>query len=149
MSKQSEKPRTKAVLTFLLKVALKEKPLLFVAYFFQLIAEVCMNLLPIVLSKYIMEFLISITQGTPYTEVKEKLIFTVALLILCTFLCNTITNITSALRISFNEWFNRYLEQSISKHAMAMDFEHTEDPDALDQLNKAKEGISWYSGGVE
>ena len=29
-----------------------------------------------------------------------------------------------------------------------MDFEHTEDPDTLDQMNKAKEGMSWYSGGV-
>ena len=32
---------------------------------------------------------------------------------------------------------------------MEMDFEYTEDPDALDALNKAKEGMSWYSGGVE
>lgn len=40
------------------------------------------------------------------------------------------------------------MEQNISEHAMAMDFEHTEDPAALDQLNKAKEGITWYSGGV-
>ena len=31
---------------------------------------------------------------------------------------------------------------------MKMDFEHTEDPDTVDQMNKAKEGMSWYSGGV-
>ena len=30
----------------------------------------------------------------------------------------------------------------------SMDFEHTENPDALNQMSKAKEGISWYSGGV-
>ena len=31
---------------------------------------------------------------------------------------------------------------------MTMDFEHTEDPEALDKLAKAKDGMSWYSGGA-
>ncbi len=31
---------------------------------------------------------------------------------------------------------------------MKMDFEHTEDPEALDALEKAQEGMSWYSGGI-
>jgi ATP-binding cassette subfamily C protein len=64
------------------------------------------------------------------------------------FVCNGITNLTNAIRNSYGEWFNRYLEEELASHAMTMDFEHTEDPAALDQLNKAKEGINWYSGGV-
>lgn len=31
---------------------------------------------------------------------------------------------------------------------MKMDFEHTENPDTLDLMNKAKDGMGWYSGGV-
>ena len=31
---------------------------------------------------------------------------------------------------------------------MKMDFEHIENPDTLDQMNKAKDGMEWYSGGV-
>ncbi len=41
-----------------------------------------------------------------------------------------------------------FFEVGLSEKVMKMDFEHTEDPDTLDQMNKAKEGISWYSGGV-
>lgn len=148
-TKQSNKPNVKASLTFLMKLAWKEKPSLFFFYLLQLIADVGNTLLTIVLPKYIIEFLTAIVQGTPYEEVKTKLLWTVGLLVGFSFLANCIANVTHAVRTSFNEWFNRYLEQSISEHAMAMDFEHTEDPDALDQLNKAKEGISWYSGGVE
>lgn len=146
---KNNKPGVKATLIFLIKLTWKEKPVLFAVYFLQLLAETTVNLLPIVLSKYIMEALVSLVAGTPFAEIKNTLFLLVGLLVGFTFVCNSITNITGAVRTSLNEWFGRYLEQSISAHAMAMDFEHTEDPAALDQLNKAKEGISWYSGGVE
>ena len=36
----------------------------------------------------------------------------------------------------------------MSKRVMELDFQHTEDKKALDQINLAREGMSWYSGGV-
>lgn len=144
----SIKPGTGNTLKVMLRIAWKKKPILFLVFGLALIVEVVHTLLPVILPKYIIEFLMTIVQGTPYEAVKEKLLWTVGLLIGSDFLCNIMLNILNAVKVSYAELFNRYLEQDISKHAMAMDFEHTEDPDALDQLNKAKEGITWYSGGV-
>ena len=36
----------------------------------------------------------------------------------------------------------------IARHSMALDFQLTEDKKALDQLEKAKTGMTWYSGGA-
>lgn len=44
--------------------------------------------------------------------------------------------------------FERYLDVMISEKCIRMDFQHTEDKKALEQLEKAKTGISWYSGGI-
>ncbi len=147
-SKDNKKPSTATTLKIMFQIAWERKPVLFIVFAFALFVEVVHTLLPVILPKYIIEFLMAIVQGTPYEEIKEKLLWTVGLLIGSEFLCNIMLNVLNAVKVSYQELFNRYLEQSISKHAMAMDFEHTEDPDALDQLNKAKEGITWYSGGV-
>ncbi len=59
-----------------------------------------------------------------------------------------IRNTANLLKEVHHEWLEQYFQLKLASHAMQMDFEHTEDPSALDQLNRAKEGISWYSGGV-
>lgn len=148
-NKSSKKPNLQVSLIFVFKLVAKQKPMLLFWYFLQLISEIGTTVLPIILPKYIFEFLMAITQGTPYDEVKKKLIGTVGLLIGFTLFANCIVKVATAIRAAMNEWFNRYLEQTIAEQVMNMDFEHTEDPDALDQLNKAKDGIAWYSGGVE
>ncbi|MCM1308279.1 MAG: ABC transporter ATP-binding protein/permease [Butyrivibrio sp.] len=48
----------------------------------------------------------------------------------------------------YAERFDNILSEEISRRAMELDFQLTEDKNALDQIEKAKEGISWYSGGV-
>ena len=149
VNKSSNKPNIPAALMFVFRLVKKEKPMLFLWYFLQLVSEIGTTVLPIILPKYIFEFLMAITQGTSYEEVKHKLVGTVGLLIGFTLLGNCIVKVTTAIRTATNEWFNRYLEQTVAERAMNMDFEYTESPDALDQLNKAKDGIAWYSGGVE
>lgn len=146
-----KKPKgfVKHSLTFILKLVWKKKPILFLIYFIQLVAEVSRTMLVVILPKYIIDYLMEVLQGTPYSEVKFKLLLTLGILIGSHFLCSSIANLTHAIRTSYGEWFNRHLEEELAHHAMTMDFEHTEDPAALDQLNKAKEGINWYSGGVE
>lgn len=44
--------------------------------------------------------------------------------------------------------FDLKLNEIVGEQSMAMDFEHTEDPEVLNQLEKAKVGVSWYSGGI-
>lgn len=48
----------------------------------------------------------------------------------------------------YQERLNNFYSMEISRHAMCLDFELTEDKKCLDQLEKAKTGMSWYSGGA-
>lgn len=136
-------------LSFILKLAWEKKPILFLVYLIQLIAEVSRTMLAVILPKYIIDYLMEVLQGKPYQEVQFKLLLTIGILIGSHLLCNATANLANAIRAAYGEWFNRHLEEELARHAMTMDFEHTEDPTALDQLNRAREGINWYSGGVE
>ena len=136
-------------LAFILGLAWKKKPILFLVYFVQLVAEVSRTMLSVILPKYIIDYLMEVLQGKPYQEVQLQLLLIIGALIGSHLFCNSITHLANAIRASYGEWFNRHLEEELARHSMTMDFEHTEDPEALDQLNKAKEGINWYSGGVE
>lgn len=49
---------------------------------------------------------------------------------------------------TYGDSYERLFAMNISEKAMTMDFEHTEDPNMLDQCEKAKTGMSWYSGGI-
>ena len=151
-NKASETKSNKTVkhsLAFILGLAWKKKPVMLLVYFIQLVAEVSKTMMSVILPKYIIDYLMEVLQGKPYHEVRFKLFITIGALIGSHLLCNSIENLTRAIRISYGEWFNRHIEEELAHHAMTIDFEHTEDPAALDQLNKAKEGINWYSGGVE
>lgn len=149
VTNKKAKEYLKTSLAFILKLIWQKKPILILVYFIQLAAEVSKTMLAVILPKYIIDYIMEILQGKPYAEIKYKLLLTIGFMIGMNLLCNSIVSLTRAIRISYGEWFNRYLEEELARHAMTMDFEHTEDPAALDQLNKAKEGISWYSGGVE
>lgn len=48
----------------------------------------------------------------------------------------------------YQERLNNFYTMEISRHAMNLDFELTEDKKCLEQLEKAKTGMSWYSGGA-
>lgn len=136
-------------LRFILKLAWKEKPFIFLIYLLQLIAEVSRTMLMIIFPKYIVDEVVRVVDGTPFAEVKEPLLWNIGLMIGSYAVCTLIMSISNAVRQSVGEWFNRYLEEELTKRARTMDFEYTEDPAVLDRLNRAKEGINWYSGGVE
>lgn len=48
----------------------------------------------------------------------------------------------------YAEKFENYFSIEMGKRVMEMDFQHTEDKKALDQIEAANTGMSWYSGGV-
>ncbi len=56
---------------------------------------------------------------------------------------NTIYHTTD----KYRDYLDRKFAELKVQKCMEMDFQHTEDPKLLDQLSKAEEGISWYSGG--
>ena len=63
----------------------------------------------------------------------------------CQFLNDIFTN-------KINRYSNRlekYFNVLIGRHVMELDFQLTEDKKALEQIEKARTGMQWYSGGVD
>lgn len=48
----------------------------------------------------------------------------------------------------YEERLKNFFSMKIGVHSMNLDFQLTEDKEALDQLDRAKTGMDWYSGGV-
>ena len=48
----------------------------------------------------------------------------------------------------YREKFDNYFTEEMSRKVMELDFQVTEDKKALDQVEAARTGMSWYSGGV-
>lgn len=48
----------------------------------------------------------------------------------------------------YSEIFENVFNERLSRRIMELDFQLTEDTQALDQIQKAREGMDWYSGGV-
>ncbi len=138
----------KRTLKFMVSVAWKERPSLFVVYAILFVAQLIQKAQLVILPKFLIDELMLIVGGAPATEHLQNVVLYVALICGSNLLANVMSNVAYQWRSVLEEWFNEYFEVRLAEHTMQMDFEHTEDPDALDQLNRAKEGISWYSGGV-
>ncbi len=147
--KQKKTKRVMPVLGFVLKTAWKKRPALFAVYLLQLMAEVTQTMLMMILPKYLIEAFSAVAGGAPFAEYRSRIVLLIAATVSTTFVTSLISKGAGHIRTALGEWFNRYLSEQLADRAMAMDYEHTEDPAVLDQLNKAKEGASWYSGGVE
>lgn len=138
----------KRTLKFMVSVAWKERPSLFVVYAIMFVAQLIQKAQHVILPKFLIDELMLILGGAPAESHLRNVILYVALICGSNLLANIMSNVAYQWRSVLEEWFNEYFEVRLAEHAMEMDFEHTEDPEALDQLNRAKEGISWYSGGV-
>lgn len=149
MSEQKkEKGKTGATLRFMLRTAGKQKPQIFLCYLLLALASFLQTMVNVVSTKYLIDELIRILGGAPAKEHLPAIVGYTALIIGNSFLMNLLTSAANQIKGTYAEWFNEYFEVELSDKIMGMDYEHTEDPEALDQMNKAREGLSWYSGGV-
>lgn len=129
-------------------MAKEHKPELFVSYFLSLIAMLSKTIQGIIIPKFLIDELVKIYNGADISEHIKSAIFYVALEICILFLSNILEAIAKRIKSLCNEWFDEYFKREINNFSMKLDFELTEDPQTLDLLNKAKEGMSWYSGNV-
>lgn len=155
MTKGKKKEQKKSTITitwtticYMLKTVVKNKPSLFLIYGMMLIAQVVQKMIVVVLPKFLIDELVLIINGAAVEEHLKLIAFYAAATVLTNFFANMISNSTHHLRQVQLEWFNEYFSLMLSNHTMKMDFEYTEDPEMLDALSKAKDGISWYSNGV-
>ena len=133
-------------LLFMLKTVRREKPSLFFLYLLSFITDFTATMTSVILPKFLIDELACMISGMEAQL--SKIIIYAAVIVGVALITNLIKNLLAQLTSIQSEWFNQYFETELSKHTMSMDFEHTEDPEALDKLAKAKDGMSWYSGGV-
>ncbi len=126
----------------------REKPILFLLFFLDIVFEVSMKMIEIILPKFIIDEVAAILGGGAVEEHLPRAALFAGLIVGLRLIVIILDNTNGQLFTFINQWFTEYIDIKIGEHAMKMDFEHTENPEALDTLNKAKEGMNWYSGGV-
>lgn len=139
---------TRKTMKFMLKTAWKEKPVLYAIYVELFLAEVIARMQVVLLPKFLLDELVAVVNGDSRSEHIRLAILYAGITIGLTLLTNLAISVCNNRKEVYAEWFNEYFEIVLADKVMGMDYEHTEDPDALDQVEKAREGISWYSGGV-
>lgn len=148
IEKEGSFETTKKTLKFMLKQAYSKKPKIFFFYFLKLVNLVLSKFILIILPKYVIDELVLIIQGQPLSVHLNRTLIFVGVSIGIQILINIIDSVVRRMINTYNVWFNQDFEVMIASHVMDLDYELTEDPDCLYQLQKTKEGIGWYSGGV-
>lgn len=148
IGKTPKLPITRETLKFMFRLVWQEKPRLFFLYLMDIVFEVSMKMIEIILPKFIIDEVAEILRGGAVEEHLPQAALFAGLIVGLHLIIKILDNINGQLMGILSQWFTEYIDVKIGEHAMKMDFEHTENPDALDALNKAKEGMSWYSGGV-
>lgn len=72
----------------------------------------------------------------------------VAIMILSNFVLDIVSGATNNFLERYSLKFENYYKSVLSKRIMELDFQLTEDKKALDQIELARNGMTWYSGGL-
>lgn len=155
MSKEKEKKTVpsswqiiKTTISFLCKVAYKEDKRFFLLYFLKFIADAMRELKTLLLPKLLIDELTLITRGESYELHLKNIVIYVVITLAAEFLSSFLGNIADSCKSVYAERLDERLSELLCDKCMSMDFQYTEDPAVLDKVDRAKEGISWYSGGI-
>lgn len=80
-------------------------------------------------------------------DIKKLLIYVAVIAIVGTLL-SLLDSITGVILEKYDEKMQNFFTEEMSARVMELDFQLTEDKKALDQIEAARQGMSWYSGGV-
>lgn len=130
-----------SVIRVLFGTAARKYPLFFVWESVKTIVSIAQPFMAIMISPLIVD---EIVGGRDL----KKLILYAAVLIICEFAATMLIEKSNSVLGKYQERLECYFDVLLGKQTMELDFQLTEDKEALDQLQKAKTGMSWYSGGV-
>lgn len=126
---------------YFLKSAWKKSKLYFLVRFGRLITAVIQPFVSLLIIPEIIEELM----GGRDVKVLMRLVLMIVII-------NFVLWILNGTFTSINEWyaqkFENYYTTVLSERIIGLDFRLTEDKKALDQLELARNGMSWYSGGL-
>ncbi|MGN0401586.1 MAG: ABC transporter ATP-binding protein [Acetatifactor sp.] len=129
------------VIKTLFGTAVKKYPRFFVLEFFKTIVQVGMPFAGILITPMIVDEVCGARDVHRLITLALTLILTECVLAVLQEGINCQLN-------KYQERLNNYFTMQIGMHSMSLDFQLTEDKEALDQLDRAKTGMTWYSGGV-
>ena len=144
MSKKKElssKDKIIPVFKLLFPITAKKYPWFFPCEIFKIFIMVASTLLPVIVSPMIIEELIT------DRDIKTLVILAGILIggeCLISIIWEKLNNILQ----KYQQRLDNYFTMLAGQHSMDLDFQLTEDKKALDQVEKAKTGMDWYSGGV-
>lgn len=78
----------------------------------------------------------------------QRMFIYVAVIAVVGSVISTAASILGCQMEKYDEKFKNYFTELMSRRVMELDFELTEDKEALDQIELARTGMDWYSGGV-
>ena len=81
-------------------------------------------------------------------EEKTLLLLYAAVIALGGTFLNLIASVLGVTMEKYDQKFQNHISEELSCRVMDLDFQLTEDKKALDQIEAARTGMSWYSGGV-
>lgn len=148
MSEQKQKGITRETLKFVFKTAWTERPSVFLVYLMKFISEFASKMQNAIMAKLIIDELVLVITGAEFAQHLTNAAIFAGLYIVIQLLTGVLGSAATQLESVHQEWFSEYVDIQLADRTMKMDFEHTEDPEALDALEKAQEGMSWYSGGI-
>lgn len=128
-------------LSYFYKEAFLYQPL----YFLFITASIIINALQPFINILLPKMIIDELMGS--RDIKHISIVIIAI-VLGNMVCNMLKDIIRETLGKYDDNFDRYFKIRISYKTMKMDFEHTEDPEALEQASRAETGMDWYSGGI-
>ncbi|MGN1421830.1 MAG: ABC transporter ATP-binding protein [Oscillospiraceae bacterium] len=148
MSEQKQKGITRETLKFVFATAWRERRSVFLVYVMRFIAEFADKMQNAIMAKLIIDELVLVIGGGSAAQHLANAAMFAGIYIGVQLVTSVLRNGADQLESVHGEWFAEYIDIQLADHTMKMDFEHTENPEALDALEKAQEGMSWYSGGI-
>lgn len=133
--------KIKAVISVLFPIAARRFPMFFPLMTFQMLCDILKPFIGVYISPLIVDGIIN-------KETPEKLFFYVGILLGGEFILIILNQLATSALGKYQERLDNYFRERTSVHAMELDYQLTEDKKALEQLEKANTGMSWYSGGV-
>lgn len=126
----------------------KEKPLMLFIYFLKFLCQLAMLVQTVIIPKFLMDEIVLITQKADVEAHLKNAVFYIALTLVINFGRDFTRAMCDHYKNYANEFFSQFCRMQISNKSLSMDFEETENPETLNKLNAAQEGIDWYSGGI-
>ena len=129
------------VIKVMFSTAGKRYPLFFVLEALKTLVQVTQPFLGIIVTPLIVDELIT-------SRNVRTLTLYVVILVVGEFILSILNNRLDTTLQKYQERLNNYFTMQLGLHSMGLDFQLTEDKEALDQLEKARTGMTWYSGGA-